>query len=89
MSYKFTTCNKNHKYLNDLPLCPVCNPGFYNEFGTLAKPAQRALYNAGILTLKQLSTKSKNEVLEWHGMGKSSIPKLEDALSAKGLSFKK
>lgn len=89
MNNKYSFCNKNHKYLNDLPMCPICNPGFYKEFGLLGKPAQRALHNAGILTLKQLSTKSKKEVLEWHGMGKSSIPKLEDALSAKGLSFKK
>lgn len=51
-------------------------------------PAQRALKNAGIETLEQLSTYSEDEVLQFHGMGKSSIPKLKNTLSSFGLKFK-
>ena len=51
-------------------------------------PAQRALRNAGIETLEQLSTYSEDEILQFHGMGKSSIPKLKNALSNSELIFK-
>jgi hypothetical protein len=51
-------------------------------------PAQRALRNAGIGTLEQLSEYSENEILQFHGMGKSSIPKLKNSLSNSGLKFK-
>ncbi len=51
-------------------------------------PAQRALRNACIETLEQLSEYSENEILQFHGMGKSSIPKLKNALSNSGLKFK-
>jgi hypothetical protein len=54
----------------------------------IAAPAQRALKNAGIETLEQLSQYSENEILQFHGMGKSSIPKLKNALSNFGLTFK-
>jgi hypothetical protein len=54
----------------------------------ISAPAQRALKNAGIETLEQLSAFSENEILEFHGMGKSSIPKLKNALSNSGLKFK-
>ena len=54
----------------------------------ISAPAQHALKNAGIETLEQLSAFSENEILEFHGMGKSSIPKLKNALSNSGLKFK-
>lgn len=57
-------------------------------FSFLAAPAQRALANADISTLKQLSKLSVAEVLTWHGMGPSSIPKLKQALQDNGLKFK-
>ncbi len=53
----------------------------------LGAPARRALENNGITTLEQLSKFSKNEVLKFHGMGKSSIPKLEKFLSEEKLTF--
>lgn len=55
----------------------------------LGAPARRALENSGINTLEKLSTFTEKEILKLHGMGKSSIPKLTEALKAKGLSFKK
>jgi hypothetical protein len=54
----------------------------------IAAPAQRALKNAGIETLEELSQYSENEILQFHGMGKSSIPKLKNALSNSGLKLK-
>ena len=55
----------------------------------LSAPACRALENAGIHTLKELSQKTEKEILQLHGMGKSSLPKLKSALAGAGLSFKK
>ena len=58
-------------------------------FGDLSAPAQRALQNAGIKTLNQLTKYSEEELLELHGMGPSSIPKLRKSLEENSLSFKK
>ena len=75
----------------DSPTCPVCeaerkpNEGF---LALLAAPARRALTNNGIVTLQQLAQRSEEEILQFHGMGKSSIPKLRAALEAQGLSFR-
>ncbi len=53
----------------------------------LAAPAQRALQNAGITTLKQLTQVSEEELLQLHGMGRSALAVLREALKADGLSF--
>ncbi len=53
----------------------------------LSAPARRAIENNGITTLEQLSKYSKKEVLKFHGMGKSSIPKLEKLLSEQNMTF--
>jgi hypothetical protein len=55
----------------------------------LSAPARRAMENAGIKSLKKLSTYTEKEILSLHGMGPSSIPKLRAALKEEGLSFKK
>ena len=57
-------------------------------FSSLAAPARRALENAGIKTLEQLSGKSETEILKLHGMGPSTIPKLRSLLKLRALSFK-
>lgn len=54
----------------------------------LAAPAYRALLNAKIFNLKQLSEYSEAEILALHGMGPSSIPLLKRALAEKGLELK-
>jgi DNA-directed RNA polymerase alpha subunit len=54
----------------------------------LVAPARRALENNGITTLKQLAKFSDEEVLKFHGLGKTSLLKLRKTLSEKGLSFK-
>jgi hypothetical protein len=57
-------------------------------FPGLGAPAKRALANAGVDSLKKLSSYSEKEVLKWHGLGPSSIPVLKKLLAEKGLSFK-
>jgi len=53
----------------------------------LAKPAQRALYEAGYLRLEQLTKVSETELKQLHGIGPNAIKQLRRALGAKGLSF--
>ena len=59
-----------------------------NFFSALSAPARRALEGKGITTLKQLATFSEPALLQLHGMGKSSIPKIKTILAAKGLALK-
>ncbi len=59
-----------------------------SPFHTLAKPAQRALQNAGIEKLEQLSFYSEKEISKLHGIGKNAIVILKQELNQKGLSFK-
>lgn len=87
------TCSKGHKYYksSDCPTCPACEQekkpksGFLSQ---LSAPARRALENNGITSLQELSTYSEKEILKFHGMGPSSLPKLRSALHEEGLSFK-
>ena len=61
----------------------------YNFLSLLAAPARLALENTGIDTLQKLSKFTEKEILQFHGVGKTAIPKLVAALKLKGLSFKK
>ena len=55
----------------------------------LAKPAVRALHNAGLTTLTQVARWSREELLELHGMGPNAIKQLESALAEHGASLRK
>jgi hypothetical protein len=87
------TCSKGHRYYksSDCPACPICEdekkPGD-GFLSLLAAPARRALENKGIANLNELTKFSEEEILQFHGMGKSSLPKLRKVLAEKGLSFK-
>ncbi|HEY6143834.1 MAG TPA: RNA polymerase alpha subunit C-terminal domain-containing protein [Flavobacterium sp.] len=88
------TCEKGHQFYksSDCPLCPICEEERKpkdNFLSFLVAPARRALENNGITTLKQLANYSEKEILSFHGMGKSTIPKLQKLLDDNGLSFKK
>lgn len=48
------------------------------ELAVLPAPAQRALYNAGLTTLKKIATKKPEELLALHGFGKSALPIIEE-----------
>ncbi|WP_428911752.1 RNA polymerase alpha subunit C-terminal domain-containing protein [Niallia sp. Krafla_26] len=87
------TCVEGHKYYksSDCPTCPTCEQERKPENGflsLLSAPARRALENNGIKSLEELSKYSEKEILQFHGMGPASLPKLRSALIEKGLSFK-
>jgi len=87
------TCDKGHQFYksSDCPSCPTCekerkpDSGFLSLLGA---PARRALENNGMTTLKQLSKFTEKEILQLHGMGPASLPKLRAVLEDEGLSFK-
>ena len=90
---KLRICSKGHEYYksSDCPTCPTCEQERKPENGFLSQlsaPARRAIENNEITTLQQLSKFSEKEVLQFHGVGPSSIPKLKTALEDEGLSFK-
>ncbi|MFY9310804.1 MAG: RNA polymerase alpha subunit C-terminal domain-containing protein [Bacteroidia bacterium] len=87
-------CSKGHEYYksSSCPVCPVCEKErqpVTDFLSLLAAPARRALENAGIMDLEQLSEYSETEILKLHGMGPGSIPKLQKALAEQGLKFRK
>lgn len=59
-----------------------------NFLSLLSAPAQRALKNKNITTLRQLSKCTEKEILSLHGMGPHSVTKLSTILRSAGLSFK-
>jgi len=58
------------------------------EFDSLSKPAKRALLNAGIQNVRELSKWTRKDVKDLHGIGPSGFSILEAALAAKRLGFK-
>lgn len=86
-------CDKGHKYYksSDCPTCPICERERKPKNGflsLLSAPARRALENNGITTLQDLSKYTEKEILQFHGMGPASLPKLKSALEESGLSFR-
>ena len=53
----------------------------------LSAPARRALVDAGLLTLNDLTQVTERFLLSRHGFGPSSLPKLLAALDAAGLTL--
>jgi predicted RecB family nuclease len=87
------TCEKGHEYYksSDCPVCPICAAEQKPDSGllsTLAAPARRALQSKGISTALELARHTEAEVMQLHGIGRSSLPKLLQALEAEGLAFK-
>lgn len=93
METSLRICEKGHRYFksSDCPVCPECDSEKKPDSGFLSKlvaPARRALENAGLNTLEKLSGYSEKEILNLHGIGKSSIPVLKLELEKAGLGFK-
>jgi hypothetical protein len=65
------------------------HPGLSEDLSKLGKPAQRALLSNGISTPEDLAKRTLEEVLDFHGIGKSSVPILLAALQKKGMRFRK
>lgn len=87
------TCKNGHRYYksSDCPTCPECEDARKPEEGFLSllyAPARRALENAGIKTLEQLSSYSEQELLNLHGFGKSAILVLKKELAKAGFTFR-
>jgi predicted RecB family nuclease len=87
-------CSDGHRFYksSDCPTCPHCEKERKPKDGFLAllyTPARRALEREGITTLRKLSQKSEKEILQLHGMGKSSLPVLRKILLSNGFSFRK
>lgn len=88
------TCSNGHEYVksSDCPVCPICEQERKPTEGFLSKlsaPARRALEHHGIRTLEELATYREQEVLQFHGIGPASMPKLRASLEENGYSFKK
>ena len=93
METSLRICEKGHRYFksSDCPVCPQCDSEKKPDSGFLSKlvaPARRALENAGLNTLEKLSGYSEKEILNLHGIGKTSIPVLKLELEKAGLGFK-
>ena len=58
-----------------------------HPFDRLGKPAQRALANAGIKDLKQLSELTEKEFMQLHGIGKHSLQIIKTAMTENELAF--
>lgn len=92
-SRKITTCEQGHIFIKNSNCfsCPICdaNNKIEDDFmSTLTYPARRALINNNILTVEQLSKYTEEEILAFHGIGKSTIPKLQSALLKAKLEFR-
>jgi hypothetical protein len=59
-----------------------------SDLPKLAAPALRALINAGIANLKDLTKVSEDELMQLHGMGRHTLGTLREALKSKGWSFR-
>lgn len=53
----------------------------------ISNPAKRALSNAGIGSLRELSAFSEKDIAALHGIGPNAMAKLKQALAGKGLGF--
>jgi predicted RecB family nuclease len=87
------TCKKGHQFYksSDCPTCPVCEEERKPKdsfLALIAAPARRALERENIRTLEDLAKWTESEILNLHGMGPSTIPKLKKALKDNGLFFK-
>lgn len=88
------TCRNGHQFYksSDCPTCPICEEARKpkdNFLSLLGAPARRALERENIKTLNDLAKFSEKEILDLHGMGKSTIPKLQELLFQQGLTFRK
>ena len=62
--------------------------GVWRKIG-LAAPARRALVDAGLTELVQLSKWTRAELASLHGMGPNALKKIDNSLKASRLSFRR
>lgn len=80
-------CKKGHRFekTSDCPVCPECSSSemknaFAEEFPNIGAPAFRALDNAGIRHLQDLTQFTENELLALHGFGPKALKLLQERL---------
>jgi DNA-directed RNA polymerase alpha subunit len=86
-------CKLGHKYYksSDCPVCPICESGknttsrFLDEFSA---PARRALESIDVHDLESLRSFTKKEIVNLHGMGPSSLKKIDQLLAETNLKYK-
>ena len=86
-------CKNGHPFYksSDCPTCPICEEERKpkdNFLSLIGAQARRAFEREGITNLEKLTLFSEKDIIALHGMGKSSIPKLNEALTKTGLYFK-
>lgn len=84
---------KGHQFYksSDCPTCPVCEEERKPKdsfLSLIAARARRALERENIITLEELSKWSEREIINLHGMGPGTIPKLRKVIEDNGFSFK-
>lgn len=89
-------CKNGHRFekTSDCPVCPECsaeemNNKYGEEFPFIGAPAFRAIDQAGITTLKDLTNHTEADLLSLHGFGPKALRLLSKALQEKGMSFRK
>jgi hypothetical protein len=89
-------CRNGHRFekTSDCPVCPECSSQemknkYAEEFPFIGAPAFRALDNAGIEKLSDLTKYTEKELLSLHGFGPKALRLLHQRLEEKGLSYKK
>lgn len=93
MKSTLRTCSKGHQYYksSDCPVCPQCeieNKPSSGWLSQLSAPARRAFISKGITEIEQLKEFTEKEILSWHGIGKTTLPKIKTVMDAKGLHLK-
>ena len=89
-------CKNEHTFekTSSCPVCPICSSEemkekYGEEFPKIGAPAFRALENAGISKLSQLTKYSEEELLMFHGFGPKALSLLRKKLAENGKSFAK
>ncbi|MFX0591254.1 hypothetical protein [Melissospora conviva] len=62
-------------------------PAQIGDLPPIGRPANSAFLEAGITTLEQVATHSRQRLLAMHGVGPRAVRILADALAERGLDF--
>lgn len=86
-------CDQGHhfKKTSDCPTCPQCEKEKWmgSNWEGLSNPAKRALSAKGIIDYKMLSQYTRKEVATWHGIGPSTLKKIDSILQELQLNWGK
>ena len=82
------TCAKGHTFEKTSD-CPTCERDRMSRSAIpkIGAPATRALENAGVHGLEDLTNWSERDLLALHGMGPRAIGILRERLAEEGLAF--